>query len=930
MNEPAPRSRSGHAPRTGALFASVLATVLALPATAQAPASFESPQIHPIGLSADGLRLYVVNTPDHRLSVYDLRTPRTPVLLREIEVGLEPVSVRARTPDEVWVVCHLADAVSVVDTARGVVVATLQTDDEPSDVVFAGGRAFVSTATRRKVEVFDATTRQRIGSVAIFGDEPRALAVSRDGTKVFAAVHRSGNDTTVVPEAQAPPQPPPTNTSLPAPPRTSLIVDSENPQWRSVHGVVLPDNDVVEIDVATLAVTRNFTRVGTILFDVAVHPTTGDLWVPNTEARNLVRFEPVLRGHAIDNRVTRITTGQTPQVTPIDLNPTIDYNVLPSAASRSIALAQPTAAVFRPDGAELYVAAFGTDRIGVLDGSGAVIARIEIGPARGATVDPRNKRGPRGLAHHPTERLLYVHNRLANSLSVVDTVTRTELLELAAMHDPMPAALKQGRGFLYDAKLAGSGTFACAGCHVDAQEDRVAWDLGDPGGQMATVPSLLGPQSVHPMKGPMTTQTLQGLLNTAPFHWRGDRAQFQSFNPAFDKLMGGAQVASTDMDAYTAFIDSVRFPPNPNQNRDRTLSNQPPGSSPLDGEFHYVTEAFRSGLRCVDCHSLGTGTNRLIIPGSVLQESQPFKVPQLRNAYKKDGRKPVGGQRSAGFGFLHDGSIDSVFHLLSMPVFGTLSTDSVRKTRLMAFVESFDTGLAPTVGFQRTLDQGNRTNATIAADLALLIAQAERRNCDLAVHGAVDGAAVGYAYDAARRLFDADRASESAKTFAQLDQLVAQGRAVLTFVGTVPGEGQRVGRDRDRDGRLDRDEGLESYGAGTVGCALVLGANSDPKLGNAQFALVCDGAPANAIGALAVSFARGSLSVLGVELLVDLTLGVAVDVASDPRGVAVVPLALGTDPRLVGRSLHCQAVFVAACGPQGVGASNGLTLTIGN
>jgi len=28
----------------------------------------------------------------------------------------------------------------------------------------------------------------------------------------------------------------------------------------------------------------------------------------------------------------------------------------------------------------------------------------------------------------------------------------------------------------------------------------------------------------HPMKGPMTTQTLRGLVNSGAMHWRGDRA----------------------------------------------------------------------------------------------------------------------------------------------------------------------------------------------------------------------------------------------------------------------------------------------------------------------------------------------------------------------------------------------------------------------
>ena len=51
---------------------------------------------------------------------------------------------------------------------------------------------------------------------------------------------------------------------------------------------------------------RYFSSVGTNLFDIAVQSGAGDLWVANTEARNLVRFEPALRGHFIDHRLSRV------------------------------------------------------------------------------------------------------------------------------------------------------------------------------------------------------------------------------------------------------------------------------------------------------------------------------------------------------------------------------------------------------------------------------------------------------------------------------------------------------------------------------------------------------------------------------------------------------------------------------------------------
>lgn len=64
--------------------------------------------------------------------------------LESVPVGLEPVAVGVRSPNEVWVVNHLSDSISIInvrpdnDNGPSRVVRTLLVGDEPSDVVFAG------------------------------------------------------------------------------------------------------------------------------------------------------------------------------------------------------------------------------------------------------------------------------------------------------------------------------------------------------------------------------------------------------------------------------------------------------------------------------------------------------------------------------------------------------------------------------------------------------------------------------------------------------------------------------------------------------------------------------------------------------------------------------------------------------------------------
>ena len=76
----------------------VSVALVAAPAVAQSAAflNWESPQSHPIDLTPDGQVLLAVNTADARLEVFDV-VGGIPTKRGSIPVGLDPVSVRART-----------------------------------------------------------------------------------------------------------------------------------------------------------------------------------------------------------------------------------------------------------------------------------------------------------------------------------------------------------------------------------------------------------------------------------------------------------------------------------------------------------------------------------------------------------------------------------------------------------------------------------------------------------------------------------------------------------------------------------------------------------------------------------------------------------------------------------------------------------------
>jgi Thrombospondin type 3 repeat len=172
------------------------------------------------------------------------------------------------------------------------------------------------------------------------------------------------------------------------------------------------------------------------------------------------------------------------------------------------------------------------------------------------------------------------------------------------------------------------------------------------------------------------------------------------------------------------------------------------------------------------------------------------------------------GDQVRGFGFLHDGSIDTLFRFFHATVFIVPDGDPGRRD-IEAFVLAFDTDLAPIVGQQVTLGAANL--AAVSPRIDLLLARAAEpfesallggssRECNVVVKGVVGSESRGWLYETATGQFRPDRSADPALAKSALLALAQAPGQELTFTATPPGSGRRMGIDRDLDAVLDGDD----------------------------------------------------------------------------------------------------------------------------
>ena len=785
--------------------------------------NFESPQVKPICVARLAGRDYllVCNTPDNAIEVYDTVGN---ALLARVRVGLEPVSVKWNAALSRFYVANMAgDSVSVVELAldgkkqlRASLERTTWVGDEPMDIEFLPDNltAFVTlNSSSRMAWVHSLTLNPVIPNFYLdLVDNlwaptkglkhPRRILMV--GTKLFVLAHRGSH----------------------------------------IRSPVGGEMDLYGLDFAKLQ-WQHLAKLGTVNFNMSAGKN-GELYVVSGDAQNQLRGEKAVADADfgfLRSYLHKITSpgSASATVTTRDLN-AVFKTVTATPVSPSESVAHPhDVAIYEPGNAPLkvFVAAFNSDRIGVIHDTRLApaawrVKRFDVPRAPNST---NPMAGPRGLAiKYGIDNLsgdpgdtLYCLNRLDNSVAVIDPRSERVRSVFALQNDPTPVHVRAGRRFLYDARLSGNGFGSCASCHFDGRLDGQIWDLGgttpvDPfrrdlvdGIVNSKVHEFIQSGFFPAAKGFMVTQSLQGLINwdvapafrsfvtNAPYHWRGDRRNFEAFNGAFESLLGGKKLSASDMIAFRDMVNSISYPSNPEQLLSRTYSGSFGSPDADDGTgaqlglklFHTAPLNVCSKRSCVQCHSLPEGSNNRL---TEILTAQPIETAAMRGLQQKErvlersgNTQVVSTIKLGDFGLAHNGGVDSINAFNRGAFSGEFPKEPQKVAAINQMNREFDTGVGPLVGLPYTIDLRNRDSGFTT--MALNGFEAAARNVDsgLAAQAWTAGTKRGFWFDLSTGA-PVYREEPGGKTLTRqgLVALIEESSDRIVLMGTPLGSERRV------------------------------------------------------------------------------------------------------------------------------------------
>jgi YVTN family beta-propeller protein len=546
-----------------------------------------------LAISSDGSKLFIVCERSDELRIADARTGK---LIRSIPVGHVPRGLTLSPDGRVaYVTNSWDDSVSVIDLHTYAVVRSIKTGFEPISVAIDGPAKTLFTANRigNDISVIDLATGTETKRL-LAGRGNSYFATSPDGRLIYAThVYPNPAEHRKVPQSEI----------------SVLDVDRQ----------VVSDRKLLPNVAGTFHIA--ISKDGRLGVAAQLHP------------KNLVPLAHVEHGWVFGNSLTLFGD---------DIGGTLDVPI--DELDRYFAL--PYGVAIKPDKSKLYVSSAGADTITVIDvqrllrfarqrkgsfandlsaSSNYVISRINVG------------RNPRGIVLSPDGRLLFVANRMDDSISVISTVKDKIISTIDLGGRKELTALRLGERIFNSASFGFQKHFGCANCHIDGTFDGMQWDLEPDGFGKDIVDNRL----------------LEDLMGTEPFKWNGGNPDMPTeCGPRTEKYFYRSQSYDPkELANLVTFVMSQPFSPN----RYRLATSHPTAAQEHGKEIFERTvdktgKPIAEGNRCNFCHSGPKYANQKsfdVGTGKPTDRSPLVDTPQVNNVYMT---AP----------YLHDGSARSL------------------------------------------------------------------------------------------------------------------------------------------------------------------------------------------------------------------------------------------------------------------------------
>jgi YVTN family beta-propeller protein len=524
----------------------------------------------------------------------------------------------ALSPDgaRIYVVCEGTGEVVVADSQTGATVARIAVGSVPKGLWLDGKYAYVANSWSDTVSVIDTETLTVTRTLKT-GFEPNA--VFADASAIFTA-NRIGNDISVIDLASG------VETRRLAAGRGASYL-TPSPDGRSLYCTHIypnigrhrapPESEITIVNAGHQVVQeRQALHNVAGVFHVAFS-RDGKLGIAcQLRPKNLIPLAHVEHGWVFGDSLTLFgeDVGEPVQVLIDEME---QYYTMPFGV------------VIAPDKSAVYISTTGANSVTVID-IGRLLKlvrqRRDLGndlsaSAQFVTARIPVGRAPKGMTLSPDGRLLYVANRLDDSVSVIDTAARKVVRTFGLGGPTELTPQRLGERLFFDARFAFHGGFSCANCHIESTFDGLQWDLEPDGFGKDIVDNRL----------------LEDVDGTEPFKWNGGNPDLETeCGPRTEKYFYRSQSYSREeLGDLVAYVKAMPLRPNRYRLANGELTAaQERGKDIFERTRRKNGAPIPQGNQCGFCHAGRHYTNQTQVDvgsGKWSDRSPVIDVPQLTN-----------------------------------------------------------------------------------------------------------------------------------------------------------------------------------------------------------------------------------------------------------------------------------------------------------